>query len=761
MPITPDPLKFVEAVAWVAGRVVARPLGGGSLFRVWIPGDSRGTGYNGGDTAAGHGVQYHLARALRSRRGDVCFVGSTLYTDYGSAGLNNAIGSVSPGEYAPMDWEHEGHSGYTMAQVQAGLSGWLTTIATTPDVVVLGLGANTDGHAAAAIAATDLPALVAATRALLPSSWIIIETVPPQGTPAATMAAYNALIIAHAAAGTGVFADSRVIFCDTCSDFTLAEQGPDGSVHESQFGYAKRALRLAAAIESVLPLRAGPVWPRPKRPRVFARKQGLQFAAATDVATGANAGCDIGSDSFAIDVEVTPLSTQLPRAVGSATYKHILTAGSVYATGLTLTANGDSLSIYLGSGGPKLQDVPGVFGKPGVPVRILIHGDRSSGTLSIWVDGTLRSIATGIAAWSFATGNNLVIGYNAGIGQDAFPCIVRDLRFHRAASGMPLYAPGTLRLHAEASAADGVPLSGTSAWFKCDDTPTTAVAVDALGGTSLTLTGARYVYAPEPSSLPEPSGSIEIVDSIAPTGRDMIGALCTLDLDAALGVTLTSSKVSNWQDNSGGAHSFLQATAGNRPTVTEDGINGRPAVVFTSAGTSKLTCADAMSTIIQAGSWHAFIVAQYDSLAANNTPAIYGNHSLLAESSSRWGISARTGAGTPKLGAWKVHAGPVYDYTPEITIATGIPYVIEFSFDGTTITLRTSGGVLGTTVQTAQNTTAATVVDALTGTWILGADYSGTSYANAQIARVIVSKQALQTATATRVRNALRRFYRI
>ncbi|MEI7717793.1 MAG: GDSL-type esterase/lipase family protein, partial [Mycobacterium sp.] len=703
-----------------------RPIGGGSLFRIWIVGDSRGEGYNGGDTAAGHGVQYHLARTLRTRRGDYCYVGTQLYPDYGTAGLNNAIGSVSPGEYSPMDWENEGHSGYTMAQVQSGFAGWLATIATTPDVIVLPLGANTGGHTAAAMYATDLPALLAVVRAACPLTPVIVTTVPPQGASAAVGAAYNALLIAGAAAGTGPFADAQVKFCDVCSDNTLAEQGPDGSVHENQFGYARYAVRLADGIEALLPLRTGPTWPRPIRPRVFAAKQGVQFLSPTDTASGANAGCDIGTDSFAIDFEITPLQAQEARAVGTATFRHILTAGSAYATGITITANGDALEVYLGAGGPKLQDVPGVFGKPGVPVRICVHADRVSGIVSLWVDGTLRSIASGVAAWTFATGNNFILGYNGNIGHDAFPCIVRDVRFHRGAAGLLGYVTGATRLMMESSAADGAPLSGTTAWFKCDGTATGTTIVDAMGGTALTLTGAKFVAAPEPGSFLPYSGSIEIVDSIAPRAIDMIApGLVGLDLDAALGITLTSAKVSNWQDQGLAAHSFVQGTAGNRPTVTDDGINGRPAVVFTLASTSKLTCADALSTFVQAGQWHCFVVGQYDAFGTNNTPAIYGNQGLINETSSRWGISARSGGGTPNTGAWKVHAGPAYDYTPEVTIAAALPYIWEYSFDGTTMALRMTGGVLGTTLQTSRTTVAASVIDDLTHSMILGTDYSG------------------------------------
>lgn len=754
--------QLIAALDPLGRPMPAAPLGGGSLYRIWIVGDSRAEGYNGGDYAAGHGLQYQLARALRTRRGDYCFVGTQLYQDYGTAGLNNPIGSVSPGEYSPMDWEHEGHSGYTMAQVQAGFAGWLATIATTPDVIVYPLGANTGGRTAAQMFNEDLPALLAPTRTALPRTPIIVTTVPPQGASAAVGAAYNALLIAAAAAGSGPFADPMVHLCDTCSDNTLGEHGPDRSVHENNFGYARYGIRLADGIESVLPARRGPVWPRPIRPRALSAKQGIAFLSPSDTASGTNANCDIGSDSFAVDFEITPLQAQEARAVGGATFRHILTLGGTYATGMTICANGDALEVYLGSGGPKLQDVPGVFGKAGVPVRGVVYGDRAKGILLLAIDGTIRSIVSGVAAWSFPTGNATVLGYNASLGMDAFPCEIRDLRVHRGAQGLPGYTTGVTRMAIESSAADGAPLPGTSAWFKCDDTATGSTVADDRGGTSLTLTGAKLLYAPEPGALPWPSGSIEIVQSIATPARDLIGApLIGLELDAAMGLTFASGKVSNWQDQGPAAHSFAQATAGNRPTQVADGVNGRPAVVFTSAGTSKLACADALSTFLQSGSWHMFMVVQFDALSANNTPNIYGNASVIAEASSRWGVSARPNSGTPKVGAWKVHAGPSYDFTPEITIATGLPYLLEYSFDGTSLNLRAFGGMLGTTPQTVQTTTASSVIDDLTHGMILGADFSGTVYLDGKVPNIVLAKMKLPQDAANRIIADRRSFYRI
>lgn len=56
-----------------------------------------------------------------------------------------------------------------------------------------------------------------------------------------------------------------------------------------------------------------------------------------------------------------------------------------------------------------------------------------------------------------------------------------------------------------------------------------------------------------------------------------------LDLDASIGVTLTSGKVSTWADQSGYGNDYTQATAGSRPVVTASVFGGLPAVTGTAS----------------------------------------------------------------------------------------------------------------------------------------------------------------------------------
>ncbi len=54
--------------------------------------------------------------------------------------------------------------------------------------------------------------------------------------------------------------------------------------------------------------------------------------------------------------------------------------------------------------------------------------------------------------------------------------------------------------------------------------------------------------------------------------------------EADRGITITSTKVSTWADQSGNGRNFTQTTAARRPTITNNGINGLPYISGTSAG---------------------------------------------------------------------------------------------------------------------------------------------------------------------------------
>jgi hypothetical protein len=83
------------------------------------------------------------------------------------------------------------------------------------------------------------------------------------------------------------------------------------------------------------------------------------------------------------------------------------------------------------------------------------------------------------------------------------------------------------------------------------------------------------------------------------------------DYDAAdRTITITSGKVSAWPDRSGNGRTLTQATAGNRPTLVTNQINGRPAIRFVGANSTYLATAAFTSTPQPVTFW---LVAKWNS----------------------------------------------------------------------------------------------------------------------------------------------------
>jgi lysophospholipase L1-like esterase len=80
------------------------------------------------------------------------------------------------------DKDHEGHPGFTIANVRAGVDGWLETV-TTPDVVLLMLGTNDEAWWTTkqpTETKDELMELVAHLFEKLPDAALIVATIPPQ-----------------------------------------------------------------------------------------------------------------------------------------------------------------------------------------------------------------------------------------------------------------------------------------------------------------------------------------------------------------------------------------------------------------------------------------------------------------------------------------------------------------------------------------------------------------------------------------------------
>lgn len=714
------------------------------VFTVWTVGDSVSTGY-GSDAAGAFGYQSHMHRTLSARRGDINGIGSLQFRDW-TIGSADVRAIVDPGEYAPMDWENDGHSGNTIAQITTGVPTWFASAGSiVPDVILLICGSNVDSG----VAATELAkiaALAAAIRAVAPNAHVIQSTIPPVSGSAAYRTAFNAGLAATVTA----LNDPKWHYIDAAGKLGTADTS-DGT-HPTLAGYALIGTMFADEIERWLPPRRGPVFPRLVRRRVNATDNGIRIDAIADHASGANAFCDPGTDSFAIEGWFTPAVLPENDSVSRCIVQYA--SGTV---GFSLLTSGKLMAVYVASASPSVSGAPGCFGAVGEPVHWLIHCDRTNGVVSLWVNGILRGLAKGVTPWTITTGATIYFGQSPNF--DGHLGIHSDLRFYRGAAGLPAYGPG-LRQLIQSCYADGIPLPGATAYFRCDETA--SPCVDGFGGTSLTLSGATMVGQAHPGGS-YPANAQASADRIV-SPRE-VGSACKLWLRGDSGVTIASAKVSSYFDQSGNAHAFAQGTAGNRPVVLADGINGRPAMSFRIANTAKLVCADSLLTMIAADGWHVFVVAQYATINQNSDPQHYANDCLISLTdggSDTWGISARTGGGTPKASGFFRTTAPAYSNTSEITIATGLPYIFEFSYDGTNAYFRVTGGVLGTTSQ-GETSTALANLHALTATIQvnLGVAYDGTTYTDADIGEVIVCNKRLTTRDATRVRNMLRDYYRI
>lgn len=88
-----------------------------------------------------------------------------------------------------------------------------------------------------------------------------------------------------------------------------------------------------------------------------------------------------------------------------------------------------------------------------------------------------------------------------------------------------------------------------------------------------------------------------------------------LDLNAAIGITLASTKVSTWADQSGNGNDVTQATDANRPTFNATGFNGKACVTFGALTTTALV--NTTANLVASGTARdVFIVAAPTSIAA-------------------------------------------------------------------------------------------------------------------------------------------------
>ena len=175
------------------------------------------------------------------------------------------VGSLEHGPPGFEDAQHEGHGGYRIDRIRAGVPAWVG--AARPDAVLVMAGTNDIlGNFDRPNAPARLAALVDAIASAAPTASVLVASVPPITDPGcgcgAAVDAYNAgvrVVVADKAA-----AGYPVSFVDM-SDVTAADL-PDG-IHPDETGQAKIAEAWFRALEQVPrgPRAPGPA-PVPPRP---------------------------------------------------------------------------------------------------------------------------------------------------------------------------------------------------------------------------------------------------------------------------------------------------------------------------------------------------------------------------------------------------------------------------------------------------------------------------------------------------------------
>lgn len=176
-----------------------------------------------------------------------------LWQSFLNGGYNvDFVGSLANGPSSLGDRDHEGHSGWTISQIDANIAGWLQTY--TPRTILLHIGTNDMVWGDPGGAPARLSALIDHITAQLPEAELFVATIIPLPFADANVQAFNAQI--PGIVQSKVDAGLHVHLVEMYSALTPADLA-DG-VHPNATGYAKMAAvwyeALLSVPESLTPL---------------------------------------------------------------------------------------------------------------------------------------------------------------------------------------------------------------------------------------------------------------------------------------------------------------------------------------------------------------------------------------------------------------------------------------------------------------------------------------------------------------------------
>jgi len=155
------------------------------------------------------------------------------------------VGSLANGPASLGDHDHEGHSGWTIAQIDANIVAWLRTY--TPRTILLHIGTNDMYGGDPAGAPSRLSTLIDHITAQSPQTELFVSTIIPLSCCDGTVRTYNAQIPGIVASKAN--AGKHVHLVEMYSALTTADLA-DG-VHPNAGGYSKMATVWYSALRSV------------------------------------------------------------------------------------------------------------------------------------------------------------------------------------------------------------------------------------------------------------------------------------------------------------------------------------------------------------------------------------------------------------------------------------------------------------------------------------------------------------------------------
>lgn len=182
------------------------------------------------------------------------------------AGLDvDFVGSQHDGAPAGADLDHEGLSGWSIAQIAARADGWLATY--RPDVVLLQAGTNDMRTPSGAVGVTArLSALIDQIRADVPAAEIFVAKIT--GTRSTFAAAQQKRTDAYNATVPGVVGGKgphvHLVDQSTVKGIDIRD-----GLHPNDFGYAKMSWNWYQAMAGIFG--AGTAWPKDNNPYASTR----------------------------------------------------------------------------------------------------------------------------------------------------------------------------------------------------------------------------------------------------------------------------------------------------------------------------------------------------------------------------------------------------------------------------------------------------------------------------------------------------------